>query len=404
MSGISSKRLAAGCLLSAALVCMPGGVVWAQGKETPASVAEGHAKGDISGDWQGTLHANKDLRTIVRITKADKGFAAKWYSIDQGGPAIPVTAVTVDGPKVKFALDMIGGTYDGVLSADGATMTGTWTQGPTPLPLTFVRATKETAWEIPAPPPPPKMMPADADPAFDVATIKPNDSGHPNMEGLGFNARNFVTRNTSLVDLISFAYDVQVKQVTGGPDWINKDRYDIIATPDTPGNPTVTQMKIMVRKLLTDRFKLTFHKDKHEMSAYVLTVAKTGTKLKPTELAGAGPGFGMQPKPNGLSMPVRNSTMAEFANVLQMLVLDRPVVNATALPDHYDFVLTFMPDDSQFNGHAPTLNGQGPKADAADAAPSLYDAIQQQLGLKLEAQKTPVDMIAIDHAEKPSAN
>jgi len=393
-------RLVAVGVLSLSMLALTGEVAGAQ---TPA--AESRAKGDISGDWQGTLTppSGKSLRVIARISKADKGFTAKFYSIDQGGQAIPVNSVTLEGSTVAMKIDMIGGGYTGALSADGASIVGTWDQGSS-MPLTLVRATKETAWEIPAPAPPPKMMPADADPAFDVATIKPNDSGHASMDGIGFNARNLIARNASLVDLISFAYDVQVKQVAGGPDWINKDRYDITATPDTPGLPTVTQMKTMVQKLLADRFKLTFHKDKREMSAYVLTVAKTGTKLKPTEIAGPGPGFGLQPKPNGVSMPVRNATMTEFTNVLQMMVLDRPVVNETALKDHYDFVLTFMPDDSQFNGHAPQINGQAPKADAADAFPSLYAAIQEQLGLKLEAQKTAVEVIAIDHVDKPSAN
>ncbi len=145
----------------------------------------GIAGAGYCGDWQGTLQApDRSLRTILKVSKTDKGgWSAKFYSIDQGAQAINVPAVTVDGSTFTFTIDQIGGSYVGKLSADGSSVVGTWTQGSMPLPLTLVRATKETAWEIPAPPPPPKMMAADADPSFDVATVKPSD---PDAQGKGF--------------------------------------------------------------------------------------------------------------------------------------------------------------------------------------------------------------------------
>jgi hypothetical protein len=269
----------------------------AQAGATPAS--ETHAKGDISGDWQGTLQAQRALRTILRVTKTDKGSAAKMYSIDQGAMPFSATSITTDGATVKYAVDMIGGNYEGKLSADGNSIVGTWTQGANPLPLTFVRATKETAWEIPAPPPPLKLMPADADPSFDVATVKPNNSGATSIQQLTLIGRNFVTRASSLLDLISFSYEVQAKQIVGGPDWLDKDRYDIAAVPDIDGAPNTEQLRSMIRKLLADRFKLTFHKEKRDMSAYVLTVAKGGQKLTPTEMKGPLPGIGFRPMAGG---------------------------------------------------------------------------------------------------------
>ena len=307
---------------------------------------------------------------------------------------------------MKLTVDMIGGGYEGALSADGNSLNGTWTQGGKPLPLTLVRATKETAWEIPAAPAPIKRMADDADPAFEVATIKPNDSGASNMQQLTINGRNFQTRNSSVGDLISFAYDVQKKQIVNAPDWIDKDRYDIAGVPDVEGAPSVVQLKSMIRKLLADRFKLTFHKDKREMNAFVLTVAKTGQKMTPNESKGPLPGFGLRPTASGVVVPVFNASMSDFAAVLQSMVLDRPVVNETSLEGKFDFTLKFTPDDSQFNGHPPQLptKGDAAKTDAVEASPSLFEAIQQQAGLKLEAQKTAVDVIAIDHLEKPSAN
>jgi uncharacterized protein (TIGR03435 family) len=396
-----AKKLLLAAAGSMAFTLIDPPVSWAQ---APATGTDTHAKGDIAGNWQGTLQvANKSLRLIVAVTKTDKGWAAKFYSIDQT-PQPFNAALSLTGSAVKLSIDMVGGTFDGNLSADGNSMTGTWTQAANPLPLTLVRAGKETAWEIPAPGPPPKMMPADANPSFDVATIKPNDSGSAGLQGLGFSGRSFMTRNSSLNDLIAFAYSVQDKQIVNAPDWTGKDRYDLSAIPDVEGIPTVAQMRVMLQKLLADRFKLTFHQEKRDMSAFVLTVVKTGEKLTPTEDKGPGPGIGFVPAPGGLKFIVKNGTVAAFTTALQMVVLDRPVVDQTGLTGHYDISLTFSPDDSQFNGHPPIP----PKTDKTDttteSAPSLFEAIQKQLGLKLDAQKTAVDVIAIDHVEKPSAN
>lgn len=389
----------------AAMLVVPLGGMWAQATAAPA--AEMHAKGDISGDWQGTLEAGKSLRIIAKIAKGEKGgWSSKFYSIDQTPQPFAASATTLEGNTVKFAVDLIGGSYEGTLSADGTTMTGTWTQGSKPLPLTLVRATRETAWEIPAPPPPPKRMPADAVPGFDVATIKPNESGAAGMQQLTMNGRNFRTRNSSVEDLICFAYDVQKKQLVNAPEWINQARYDIDGVPDVEGAPSLMQLKGMVQKLLADRFKLTFHHDKREMSAFVMSVAKSGQKLTVNDSKGPLPGFGMRPTAAGLNIPVQNASMSDLAGVLQAMVVDRPVVDQTGLDGKFDFVLKFTPDDSMFNGHPPQLpnKGDAAKTDAVESLPSLFEAMQTQLGLKLEAQKTAVDVIAIDHLEKPSAN
>ena len=385
-------------LIAVAMLSVPQSGIWAQAPAAPT--AETHAKGDIAGDWQGTLEAGKSLRTIVRIAKTDKGWTTKFYSIDQTPQPIPVSSTTLDGSTVKFTVDMVGGSYEGTLSADGNTITGTWTQAK-PLPLTLVRATKETAWEIPAPPPPPKRMAADADPAFDVATIKPNNSGGATMQGLTVNGRNFQTRNSSATDLICFAYNIQKKQLVNAPDWVDKDRYDIAATIDTEGSPSDVQVRLMIQKLLTSRFGLTFHREKREMSAFVLTVAKTGQKMTKNDSGGTLPGFGMRPSPTGLMLPVFNSSMPNFVSFLQAMVVDRPVVDQTGLEGKWDFTIKFTPDDSLFNGHPPPLPA---KTDTTESSPNFFDALQQQVGLKLEAQKTAVDVIAVDHLEKPSAN
>jgi uncharacterized protein (TIGR03435 family) len=356
---------------------------------------------DISGDWQGTLKAGKDLRIILHFYKGDKdGFSATMYSIDQTPQPIEATSVTRDGATVKIAIAMLGAKYEGKLNPDGKLMTGTWSQGPQSLQLDLAKATPETAWGIPEPPKPEKPMAADADPAFDVATIKPNISGGPGLQQLTMIKRDFVVKNGSLLDLIGFAYNLQEKQIAGGPDWGGKDRYDVAAVPNAEGQPDLIQMRSMVRKLLADRFALKSHNEKREMPAFVLTVGKGGQKLTPTAVKGSLPGMGMTPGTGGITLRIMNASMTDFTGFLQMLVLDRPVVNQTAVEGKYDMNVTFTPDLSMFSGRPINI----PIPEGTEPAPALYDAMEQQLGLKLTQEKAPVDVLVLDHVEKPSAN
>jgi uncharacterized protein (TIGR03435 family) len=352
----------------------------------------------IADSWQGTLHAGRDLRTVVKITKDSSGYKAVFYSIDQGGDGLPVTKITLDGTTVKMSLTMIGGSYDGKLSPDGKTIVGTWSQGPNPLPLTLTRVTPETEWTIP--PPTPKLPPMDANasPSFEVTTVKPSKPDTPGKM-FGIRGRQFKTVNTTLDDLISFAYGVHAKQVIGAPAWVATDKYDINAEPDGEGAPSDKQWKIMVQKLLADRFQFGFHRDKRDLSVYVLSVTKSGSKMTKS-----------QGDPNGLpalffrnlgDLHVANATMADFAGLMQAAVLDRPVINQTELAGRYDFTLKWTPDDSQFSGMGAKIP---PPTDSADAPPNLYTAIQEQIGLKLDATKGAAEVLVIDKVEKPSAN
>jgi uncharacterized protein (TIGR03435 family) len=347
--------------------------------------------------------ANRDLRIVFKISTSDKdAFKGMMYSIDQPGPGIAAGAVTLQGSTVKLTVPAIGGNYEGKMSPDGSSITGSWTQGPNPLPLNLMRASPETAWTIPDPPPPPKQMPADAKPVFEVATIKPSPPdarGSSILVGRG-GGNLFTTTSSSLKDLIVFAYGLHARQVGGGPAWVENDRYDITGKPDLAGMPSVTQLQAMVQKLLTERFELSFHREKKELSVYAITVAKTGLKLTKAEgNNGNLPGFGGR---GPGSVGVFNSTMSDFAGFLQSRILDRPVVDQTGLSDRYTFTLTWQPDVAQ-----PPPTGQPaappPSADA-DALPDLFTAFQKQLGLKLEATKAPVDVLVIDKVEKPSAN
>ena len=165
---------AAACLVAFPFMAVPG----SHAQQPEAQAAHSGAK-DLAGAWQGTLQAGKDLRTVVKITKSDTGgYKAVFYSIDQGGRPIPVDSTTLDGSTVKMSLKMIGGAFEGKLSGDGNTIDGSWSQGQS-LPLVLTRATPATEWTIPPPPPVIPPMAKDANPSFEVATIKPSQPDRP---------------------------------------------------------------------------------------------------------------------------------------------------------------------------------------------------------------------------------
>jgi uncharacterized protein (TIGR03435 family) len=246
----------------------------------------------------------------------------------------------------------------------------------------------------------PKTMAADARPQFEVATIKPSQSREAggsfkvNPSGL-VNVANF-----PVMVLIQFSYNVPHRQISGGPSWLESERFDIVGKPDTEGAPNMNQLRAMLLKLLADRFQLSLHHEKKELSVYALIVPKGGPKFtEDTDNPNGLPTFRGSGGPQGRN--VQNSTMAEFASDLQGRLTDRPVVDQTGLGSkRYDFILKWTPDASATNG-AP---GAPPAADNPDAPPGIFSAIQQQLGLKLESTKAQVDVIVIDHVEKPSEN
>lgn len=381
--------------------CAP---VFALGLATPHAAMAQAAPGAhaIADTWQGTLHVpqiNKDLRVVLKIEKAaDGALKSTFYSIDQGGNALPVAKTTFIDGTLHLEMPMIDGSYEGKMSGDGKSINGSWKQADNALPLLLERATQATAWTIPEPPKKIPQMDPKLDPAYDVATIKPSE---PDKPGKAFLMRGgkFSTYNTTVSDLVAFAYGVHPKQIVGGPAWIDSDKFDIDGKPDQPGTPNSKQLRSMLRKLLAERFQLKFHEDQRELSAYVLTVGKNGQKLTKSEGdANSLPGLFFTKLGN---LTVNNATLEDFTELMQSTVLDRPVVDHTGLEGRWNFLLKWTPDESQFGGMGMKVP---PPSDAADAPPPLFTAIQEQIGLKLEASKTQVKVLAIDKLEKPSAN
>jgi uncharacterized protein (TIGR03435 family) len=286
------------------------------------------------------------------------------------------------------------------LSADGKTITGTWKQGPNSFPLTLARATPETEWAIPEAPPNQPPVEANAPLAFDVATFKPSPPD-ASFKGIRLSRHQFMAVNTNLSDLIIFAYGVHPKQVVGAPGWADTEKFDIQAVPNSEGLPTLDQWKLMVQKLLEDRCKLSFHHAQRELPVYVLGVSKTGPKLTPSLGNSIGlPALGFRGTGGG-DVVASNVTMGDFINFMTRNVkLDRPIVDKTGIQGRYDFELTWTPDDSQIAGREQVR----PQAEGSNNAPPLFTAVQEELGLRLDANRSQVDVLAIDHIEKPSEN
>jgi uncharacterized protein (TIGR03435 family) len=400
MNGLPIGRFRAAILSLLFLIGM------AMGQTSMAQTPAAGDPKDLSGQWQGTAQGPAPapaLRVVFLISRVDGGgwkTVFNYIDLIAQGQGIPRSAnLTLQGSSVEIKVPGNSGSYKGQLSADGKAISGTWSQGGPEMTLNLIRTTTETAWEVPKPPPPLKPMAADADPSFEVATIKPNPSGGAG-NGFGIRQRTFNAFNASLADLIVYAYDVHKKQVIGGPDWMDKEKFDITAKADGEGAPSNLQWRIMVQKLLTERFQLTFHKEKRELSVYVLSVAKGGPKnLTKSDSTTDGFSVPIRDIAGGYTMPMRNVLMTDFTGfALQGAVLDRPVLDQTGIKGRYDFTLTWAALGTEFGGAArPPAAGDNPP-------PSLFTAIQEQLGLKLEPVKAPADVMVIDKAEKPSAN
>ena len=232
-----------------------------------------------------------------------------------------------------------------------------------------------------------KPMDARADPAYEIATVKPSDPANTSS-GFQLRGRRVIVLNETTEAMLVFAYGIQKRQIVNAPAWVNDTHYDITGTPDAEGQPNVQQMRGMLRKLLEERFQLHAHEDRREMPVYVLEVAKNLTKLLKSTSNDE------QPDQTGNGAAVAdyrftNHTMEDFAGFLQF-ELDRPVVDETALTGRYNFTLKWTRDPLD-------------KA-VSDAAPSVFSAMQEQLGLKLEPAKRPAKVLVIDRLERPSSN
>jgi uncharacterized protein (TIGR03435 family) len=346
----------------------------------------------ITGRWQGTLPARGSQRVVLELAKADSNGSLRGslIFIDKGATGPPLLSVAFSPPDFTAVVADIH--YQGKLSADGKSMSGTWTQGSQSYPLTLVLATPETMWTYTGPAPIAPMA-ANADPAFEVASVKPSQG---NETSIGFKVSRFIAENATVADLIRFAYKVRDRQVDGGPAWMNEDRFDIAAETDTPGQPSRDQQRSMVRKMLANRFGLQVRVDQRQFQVYALTVEHRLPKVAADESPTVyDHGFvNVTDRKDGqTAVQFTHYTMPEFADALMNFIRDRQIVDETGLRGRFDFAL-LIPTDTAYGR-------QGPED--MDRATAYFEAVQP-LGFKLVKKAAALDVIVISHLEQPAPN
>jgi uncharacterized protein (TIGR03435 family) len=231
--------------------------------------------------------------------------------------------------------------------------------------------------------------------AFEVVSVKPSA---PESRGMtaSTDPGRFTARNATLEFLIQVAYRVREDQVSGGPKWMDSERYDVVAT--TVGSPTEDESRQMLQRMLAERFQLKAHRESREANIYQLTVAKGGLKVRP---ANAAEGRSRASMARG-KITGQQISMPQLADMLSH-ALGQTVLDATGVKETFDVKLEWAPGESE-----PVLTkpGVAPQATAPaeTTGPSIFGALQEQMGLKLEARKATVEVLAVDAAERPSAN
>jgi uncharacterized protein (TIGR03435 family) len=248
-------------------------------------------------------------------------------------------------------------------------------------------------------------------PSFDVASIKPNKSDTA-MDKILFTPTGFSAEHIAVHEFIRIAYDLQETQITGEPTWLHSEKYDIEAKFDpsviSGRRVSARDRRLMLQNLLADRFNLKLHRETRELPVYELVIAKNGPKfhesrLGDTYINGAKRQDG-QPIGQGIWMLGRGNLVSQGQPIESLISvlsrqLDRPILDKTGLKGQYDYTLQWAPEDS------PTDDGKSGAQPAPESSgPSIFAAIQEKLGLKLEPKKGPMQVLVIDHIEKPSEN
>ena len=242
---------------------------------------------------------------------------------------------------------------------------------------------------------------------FEVASVKPSSPDVPGMFIRYLPGGGMRVTGASLKNLISLAYNVRAFQISGGPQWVYTEPFDIearaatsdVTTPTDPAKMSEEQRKIneRLRSLLADRFQLTLHPETKEQPVYALIVAKGGSKLQESTEA------------RGLIRGMDRGTLKGQAVGLGMLALNlsnevgRRVIDKTGLTGKYDFELKWTPVQPWAAAPSPPPQ-TSESALAAEPSPSVFTALQEQLGLRLESENGPVEVLVIDRAERPSKN
>jgi uncharacterized protein (TIGR03435 family) len=254
-------------------------------------------------------------------------------------------------------------------------------------------------------------------PSFEVASIKPTHS-----EKFGFSIKGspdgFTARGTTTRDLIAFAYHVRGFQLSSVPGWATSERYDIDArTGDLPANKSEElshdqedgKLRLMLQSLLAERFRLTVHKETRVLPIYELVIAKDGPKLEETK---GGDSDGKRPEGvmrQGMMVMGPGSLSGQGLPMTSLITLlsrqlSRTILDKTGLTGRYDIALHWASDEGSMSPMPPGDAHAAPPQALESTGPSIFTALQEQLGLKLQSTKGPVETVVIDRVERPSEN
>jgi len=229
-------------------------------------------------------------------------------------------------------------------------------------------------------------------PAFEAATIKPSLDPPGSISGIFENTGRINARNVTLRRCIRGAYNVPEPQIIGGPAWAEQDRYYIEAAAAVPAGDR--ELMLMLQTLLADRFKLVLHREQRAIPGYRLVLGKGGIKAQASAPDSRSVGQSQRGR-----IEAQGCSMAQLALKLAE-VLHRPVLDATGVAGRFDLKLEWTPDDMK----PPAADPRADIAPQSSAGPSIFAALQEQLGLRLESGKVPAEVLVIDSAEKPSEN
>jgi uncharacterized protein (TIGR03435 family) len=345
---------------------------------------------EIVGTWQGTVAAAQPQRVVLRVAKDETGtLRASIYQPGTGLNVLPMTSFTFMPPVVETAQAYSGMKFEGKLSGDGKSISGTWTEGKQSFPLTLNLVTGDEIWK-------PDYageasMAADADPSFEVATIKPT-SPNQQMARYGVRTRNFKAVNQSVSELIGFAYHLQARQIEGAPAWANAEHFDVAGKPDLAGQPSEDQYRLMLRKLLAERFNLRVHTVQKESQVFALTMEKGQPPLTKSDLTVVGYHSTLAFRQSGdgqMEGQFSFYSMADFAEMMMNFIRDRQIVDETGLQGRFDFTMKMPFEQGHFTPDEITI--------------AMFQALKS-VGFKLVPKKEPLEALEVDRLEQPSPN
>jgi len=355
-----------------------------------AAMASLHAQ-TIAGTWQGTVtypNSNSARLAITLKKDPDGSLRGRLNYVDHDF-GFAFSSITFAAPDLTFSQEATGMAFHGQLSADGKSIAGTLTQGKQYYPVTFSLATPDTLWKPAGPPP----MASNADPAYEVAIIKPAppEEQHPiyNLTGTEFHATG-----TAAGELIKIVYKIRGRQILNMAPWVTDDKFDITAKPDTPGAASEDQTRIMVRKLLAERFHLVCHAGTQDYPALVMTLDPKGPRPKPSDPDVNSHNVMFYQQDGGdIVLRLSGADMQFFLKTLMDRYRDKQIVDQTGLTGTFDITLR-IPANAAVTGSGGTEDEEG----------ISYIAAAEKAGFKFTSKKAPIPVVIIDHIDPPTPN